>query len=107
MKDAFDETFSSVRKGVPFRLMHYQPTSYVGGTTTSTLVVSPDGSWNGTIKFKISADGKPVDDVSKTWVEMGSYTTGAVATIICTSDRLDYLAECTVRAAGSCQVVVR
>lgn len=106
MKDQFSDTFDSVRKGSVFRLMHYQPSDYLGGSTTSTLVVSPDGSWNGTIKLKISIDGKASDDVTKVWVDAGTYTTSALATVICTSEAMDYMIECTARSAGSCQVVM-
>lgn len=106
MKDTFNDTFNSVRKGALFKLMHYPARSYVGGTTTSTLAVVPDGSWNGTIKLRASVDGKASGDVTKTWIDAGSYTAAAMATVICTSPDIDYMVECTARSAGSCQVAV-
>lgn len=106
MQDEFNETFNSVRAATPFRLMHYSKRSYIGGTTTSAIWVAPDGAWNGTIKLKCSGDGKAAGDGTKRWVEVGSYTSQAMATIICPSGGFDYMVECTAHSAGTCQVVV-
>lgn len=107
MKDTFNQTFNSVTAGAPFRLMTNNARSYIGGTTTSAIWVAPDGSWDGTIKLKCSADGKDASDGTKRWVEIGTYTAAGMATIICPSNDFDYMVECTARSAGTCQVVVK
>ena len=97
------ETFSTTRTSDAFKLMPIPKRYYEGGVTYHTLAVDVDGSWSGSINLQRSSDGKAVDDVTKVWKTIATYS--ADVTLMCTSDVFDYRFDVT-RSAGSATVRV-